>query len=181
MTDVAGPPRRRSDGFPDANRDSVESPSGHLSGETPRRALPPPDPCPAGRRTGRPACPRRIERGLATASHEKEAGGLLSGLLEEAPHFDHRLPEMFAGGQRKHLSLFRTGGLPNRGHRRSPPWSCCSPLSPPSPVRPDAPDGTITLCPVRGAPLGEFCLTGLRLAGAPFVIPVGRQGLAVVE
>ncbi|MFG2633762.1 hypothetical protein ACGFX8_07345 [Streptomyces sp. NPDC048362] len=37
------------------------------------------------------------------------------------------------------------------------------------------------LCPVRGAPLGELCLTGLRLAGAPFVIRVGRLGLAMVE
>lgn len=34
-------------------------------------------------------------------------------------------------------------------------------------IRPDAPAGTVTLRPVRSAPLGEIVLTGLRVAGAP--------------
>ncbi|MFD5541304.1 glycogen debranching N-terminal domain-containing protein, partial [Streptomyces sp. NPDC127079] len=38
--------------------------------------------------------------GLAAAGYEKEAGGLLRGLLAAAVHFGHRLPEMFAGEQR---------------------------------------------------------------------------------
>ncbi len=48
-------------------------------------------------------------------------------------------------------------------------------------IRPDVPGGTVTLCPVRSAPLGEIVLTGLRLAGAPFSVRVGRLGLATVE
>ncbi|MGW5237109.1 hypothetical protein ACWEQU_33755, partial [Streptomyces nodosus] len=48
-------------------------------------------------------------------------------------------------------------------------------------IRPDAPVGTVTLRPVRSAPLGEIVLTGLRLAGAPFSVRVGRLGLAMVE
>jgi hypothetical protein len=48
-------------------------------------------------------------------------------------------------------------------------------------IRPDAPGGTVTLRPVRSAPLGEIALTGLRLAGAPFSARVSRLGLALVE
>lgn len=48
-------------------------------------------------------------------------------------------------------------------------------------VRPDAPAGTVKLRPLRGAPLGEISLTGLRVAGAPFSVRVGRLGLAMVE
>lgn len=48
-------------------------------------------------------------------------------------------------------------------------------------IRPDAPAGTVTLCPVRGAPLGEIGLTGLRISGAPFSVCVSRRGLAMVE
>jgi hypothetical protein len=54
-------------------------------------------------------------------------------------------------------------------------WS--SPLSPTSvPTRPPAP----SRCDPCGAP-GEIGLTGLRVAGAPFAVRVGRLGLAMVE
>lgn len=46
-------------------------------------------------------------------------------------------------------------------------------------IRPDAPAGTLTSCPDRSAPLGEIVLTGLRLAGAPFSVRVGRLRVAV--
>ncbi|MEU6686079.1 glycogen debranching N-terminal domain-containing protein [Streptomyces sp. NPDC046832] len=48
-------------------------------------------------------------------------------------------------------------------------------------IRPDVPAGTVTLRPVRSAPLGEIGLMGLRVAGAPFSVRVGRLGLAMVE
>ena len=48
-------------------------------------------------------------------------------------------------------------------------------------IRPDAPAGTVTLNPVRSAPLGELGLTGLRVAEAPFSVRVSRLGLAMVE
>jgi len=48
-------------------------------------------------------------------------------------------------------------------------------------IRPDTPAGTVTLRPVRSAPLGEIGLTGLRIAGAPFSVRVGRLGVAMVE
>jgi hypothetical protein len=34
---------------------------------------------------------------------------------------------------------------------------------------------------MRGAPLGEIVLTGLRVAAAPFSVRVSRLGLAMVE
>ena len=48
-------------------------------------------------------------------------------------------------------------------------------------IRPDAPARTVTLSPMRSAPLGEVGLTGLRVAGQPFSVRVSRLGLAMVE
>ncbi|MFE9681384.1 glycogen debranching N-terminal domain-containing protein [Streptomyces sp. NPDC006285] len=118
--------------------------------------------------------------GLAAAGYEKEAGSLLRGVLSAAEAFGHRLPEMYAGEQRVE------GGAP------VPHPTACRPaataaaagvllLTTLAGVRPDAPASTVTLRPVRGAPLGEIGLTGLRVAGAPFSVRVSRLGLALVE
>ncbi|MET7288769.1 glycogen debranching N-terminal domain-containing protein [Streptomyces sp. NPDC005573] len=118
--------------------------------------------------------------GLAAAGFEKEAGALLKGLLDAAEHFGHRLPDMFAGEQRS------TGSapLPHPAACRPAATAAASAvlvLSALAGIRPDVPAGTVTLRPVRSAPLGELCLTGLRVAGAPFAVRVSRLGLAMVE
>ncbi|WP_240926533.1 glycogen debranching N-terminal domain-containing protein [Streptomyces sp. JB150] len=118
--------------------------------------------------------------GLAAAGYEKEATSLLRGVLAAADAFGHRLPEMYAGEQRTE------GGAP------LPHPAACRPaataaaagtllLTTLAGIRPDAPARTVTLRPVRTAPLGELCLTGLRVAGAPFSVRVSRLGLAMVE
>ncbi|MEU6477810.1 glycogen debranching N-terminal domain-containing protein [Streptomyces sp. NPDC047017] len=118
--------------------------------------------------------------GLAAAGHEKEAGALLRGVLAAADAFGHRLPEMFAGAQRA------VGGAP------VPHPAACRPaataaaaavllLTACAGIRPDTPARTVTLRPLRTAPLGELGLTGLRVAGAPFAVRVSRLGLALVE
>ncbi|GHE34940.1 amylo-alpha-1,6-glucosidase [Streptomyces longispororuber] len=118
--------------------------------------------------------------GLAAAGYEKEAGSLLRGVLDAAAAFEYRLPEMYGGEQRA------AGGAP------LPHPAACRPaavsaaagaqlLTVLAGIRPDAPAGTVTLRPVRGAPLGEIGLTGLRVAGAPFSVRVSRLGLAMVE
>ncbi|GGV15556.1 aminotransferase [Streptomyces filipinensis] len=118
--------------------------------------------------------------GLAAAGYEKESAGLLRGLLEAAEHFGHRLPEMFGGEQ-------RSGGsapLPHPAACRPAATAAASVimmLTSLAGIRPDAPARTITLSPVRSAPLGELGLTGLRVAGAPFAVRVSRLGLAMVE
>ncbi|MBG0852009.1 glycogen debranching protein [Streptomyces spinoverrucosus] len=118
--------------------------------------------------------------GLAAAGYEKEASALLRGVLAAAGTFDHRLPEMYAGEQR------------TDGNAPLPHPAACRPaataaaagillLTTLAGIRPDAPAGTITLRPLRSAPLGEITLNGLRVAGAPFSVRVSRLGLAMVE
>ncbi|MFF1452755.1 glycogen debranching N-terminal domain-containing protein [Streptomyces sp. NPDC058274] len=118
--------------------------------------------------------------GLSASGFEKEATSLLRGVLAAAEAFGHRLPEMYAGEQRTE------GGAP------LPHPAACRPaataaaagvllLTTLAGIRPDAPAGTVTLRPVGSAPLGELGLTGLRVAGAPFSVRVGRLGLAMVE
>ncbi|MFJ3234518.1 glycogen debranching N-terminal domain-containing protein [Streptomyces sp. NPDC086787] len=118
--------------------------------------------------------------GLAAAGHEKEAGGLLRGLLAAAEHFGHRLPEMYAGEQR----FDGSAPLPHPAACRPAATAAASGvllLTALAGIRPDVPGRTVTLRPVRGAPLGEIGFTGLRIAGAPFSVRVGRLGIAMVE
>ncbi|ANP56414.1 glycogen debranching enzyme [Streptomyces griseochromogenes] len=118
--------------------------------------------------------------GLAAAGYEKEATGLLRGLLDAAEHFDHRLPEMFAGEQRSAGSA----PLPHPAACRPAATAAAAAilvLTSLAGIRPDAPARTVTLRPMRSAPLGEITLTGLRVVGAPFAVRVSRLGLAMVE
>ncbi|MGW0822362.1 glycogen debranching N-terminal domain-containing protein [Streptomyces sp. NPDC002845] len=118
--------------------------------------------------------------GLAAADYEKEASSLLRGLIAAAEAFGQRLPEMYAGEQ-------RTAGsapLPHPASCRPAATAAASGvllLTALAGIRPDAPAGTVTLRPMRSAPLGETGLTGLRVAGAPFSVRVSRLGLAMVE
>ncbi|CQR61317.1 Amylo-Alpha-16-Glucosidase [Streptomyces leeuwenhoekii] len=118
--------------------------------------------------------------GLFAAGHEREASALLRGVLAAADLFGHRLPEMYAGERRT------DGGapLPHPAACRPAATSAAAAvllLTALAGIRPDAPAGTVTLRPVRSAPLGEIGLTGLRVAGAPFSVRVSRLGLALVE
>jgi hypothetical protein len=118
--------------------------------------------------------------GLAAAGYEKEAAALLRGLLAAAEAFDHRLPEMYAGEQRTAAGV----PLPHPAACRPAATAAASGillLTTLAGIRPDAPAGTVTLRPLRGAPLGEIGLTGLSIAGAPFSVRVSRLGLAMVE
>ncbi|MFD5877826.1 amylo-alpha-1,6-glucosidase [Streptomyces yangpuensis] len=118
--------------------------------------------------------------GLAAAGFEKEAAGLLRGLLDAAEAFGYRLPEMFAAEQRT------AGSVP------VPHPAACRPaagaaaagihaLTALAGIRPDAPAGTVALVPLPGAPLGAIRLAGLRVAGEPFAVRVSRLGLGMVE
>jgi glycogen debranching enzyme len=118
--------------------------------------------------------------GLFAAGYDKEAGALLTGLLDAAGHFGHHLPEMYAGDQRT------AGGAP------LPHPAACRPsavaaaatvhvLTALAGLAPDVPAGTVSARPPGTAPLGALQLTGWRLAGEPFAVRVSRLGLAVVE
>ncbi|MEU6298856.1 amylo-alpha-1,6-glucosidase [Streptomyces erythrochromogenes] len=118
--------------------------------------------------------------GLAAAGFQKEASGLIRGLLDAAEAFGYRLPEMFAAEQRT------AGSVP------IPHPAACRPaavaaaagvhvLTALAGIRPDAPAGTVALVPLPGAPLGAIRLSGLRVAGEPFAVRVSRLGLGMVE
>ncbi|QOV41432.1 glycogen debranching protein [Streptomyces ferrugineus] len=118
--------------------------------------------------------------GLATADYEKEASGLLRGVLAAAEAFGHRLPDMYAGERRTEGSA----PLPHPAACRPAATAAAAGvlvLTTLAGIRPDAPAGTVTLRPMRSAPLGEIVLRGLRVAGAPFSVRVSRLGLAMVE
>ncbi|WP_369249661.1 glycogen debranching N-terminal domain-containing protein [Streptomyces sp. R41] len=118
--------------------------------------------------------------GLAAAGYEKEASSLLRGVLAAAEAFGHRLPEMYAGEQRTEGSA----PLPHPAACRPAAAAAAAGvllLTSLAGIRPDAPAGTVTLRPVRDAPLGEIGLTRLRISGAPFSVRVSRLGLAMVE
>lgn len=118
--------------------------------------------------------------GLAAAGYEKEASGLLRGVLGAAEAFGYRLPEMYAGEQR------RAGSVP------APHPTACRPAAVAAAagvhlvttlagIRPDAPAATVSLRPVRCAPLGAVQLSGLRVAGEPFAVRISRLGLGMIE
>ncbi|MEU1594052.1 glycogen debranching N-terminal domain-containing protein [Streptomyces sp. NPDC005708] len=118
--------------------------------------------------------------GLAAAGYEEQAGALLGGMLSAAEAFGYRLPEMFAGESRAEGSA----PLPHPAACRPAATAAAGGvllLTALAGIRPDAPARTVTLRPIRSAPLGEIALTGLRLAGAPFSVRVGRLGLVMVE
>nr|BFD82249.1 glycogen debranching N-terminal domain-containing protein [Streptomyces sp. Xyl84] len=118
--------------------------------------------------------------GLAAAGHETEAGALLRGVLAAAQAFGHRLPEMFAGEQRTDGSA----PVPHPAACRPSATAAAAAvllLTSLAGIRPDAPARSVTLRPVRAAPLGEIGFTGLRVAGAPFSVRVSRLGMALVE
>ncbi|WP_443046137.1 glycogen debranching N-terminal domain-containing protein [Streptomyces sp. NBC_00335] len=118
--------------------------------------------------------------GLAQAGFEKEATGLLRGLLDAAEGFGYRLPEMYAAEQR------------TAGSAPLPHPAACRPaavaaaagihaLTALAGIRPDAPAGTVALVPLPGAPLGGLRLSGLRVSGEPFAVRISRLGLGMVE
>ncbi|MFB6559388.1 glycogen debranching N-terminal domain-containing protein [Streptomyces sp. NPDC056400] len=137
---------------------------------------------PFGHRSGavRPYESAVAVAGLAQAGFEKEAAGLLGGLLDAAEAFGYRLPEMFAAEQR------------TAGSAPVPHPAACRPaavaaaagihaLTVLAGIRPDAPAGTVALAPLSGAPLGGLRLSGLRVAGEPFAVRISRLGLGMVE
>ncbi|MFK0048935.1 glycogen debranching N-terminal domain-containing protein [Streptomyces sp. NPDC090741] len=118
--------------------------------------------------------------GLAQAGFEKEAAGLLRGLLDAAESFGYRLPEMYAAEQR------------TAGSAPLPHPAACRPaavaaaagvhaLTALAGLRPDAPAGTVAVVPLPGAPLGALRFCDLRVSGEPFAVRISRLGLGMVE
>jgi hypothetical protein len=103
-----------------------------------------------------------VAAGLARGGFATEAAALIDGLLTAAEAFDFRLPELYAGDARTHLS--RPMPYPAACHPQA--WSAAAAiliLQTYLGLYPDVPNGTVALNPLPNAPT----ITGLRLATHP--------------
>jgi glycogen debranching enzyme len=108
------------------------------------------------------------------------AASLARGLLAAAPCFDFRMPELFGGHARDDFAT----AVPYPAACRPQAWSAASSVAIMSALlglRPDAPNGTVQLRPVRPSPVGAMDLRGLRLGATAFDVLVDADGYPVVR
>ncbi|TRW47132.1 glycogen debranching N-terminal domain-containing protein [Georgenia yuyongxinii] len=117
---------------------------------------------------------------MARAGFVTEALRLGTGLLEAAPHFGYRLPELFSGDARGTVP----GPVPYPAACRPQAWSAAAAvalITAALGLRPDVPAGELHLRPAGGAVTEGLAVTGLRLAGHELSVEVGRARDVVVR
>jgi glycogen debranching enzyme len=117
--------------------------------------------------------------GMVRGGFHAEASALIGGLLAAAAHFRYRLPELY-GGERRADPL---PPVPYPASCRPQGWTAAAG---PAIVRTllgleaDAVAGRIRLDPIAPSPVGEFQVTGLRVAGGSLDVQVDEAGRATV-
>ena len=117
--------------------------------------------------------------GLARDGHHEVAASLVAGLLDAAPAFDYRLPELFAGEQAHGGRL----PVPYPAACRPQAWAAASGvalLSALLGLRPHAPRGELHLAPLQAPGLGRLEVRGLRLGERALSVRVGEDGTPAV-
>ncbi|MFC4010206.1 glycogen debranching N-terminal domain-containing protein [Nonomuraea purpurea] len=117
--------------------------------------------------------------GLAREGFDEQAATLAEGLLAAAESFGYRLPELYAGDARDHMS--RTVAYP--AACRPQAWSAAAAVTIAQAalgVYPDVPAGHVELRPLAGAPLGALTVGGLRVAGTEIEASVDHDGAATL-
>lgn len=117
--------------------------------------------------------------GLARCGRSSEASQLINGLLAAAPHFGYRLPELF-GGERRAAPM---PPMPYPASCRPQAWAAgAAPLILRAllGLEVDAPAGRLRLAPLVPSPVGQYEVTGLRLAGGVLSVRVSTQGVPTV-
>jgi glycogen debranching enzyme len=102
--------------------------------------------------------------GLARNGHGGVALRLANGLIDAAPWFDYRLPELFDGEQRQP----GIGPLPYPASCRPQAWSAAAAILIVSSLlglSADVPGGRVAVAPVAPAPYRRLEARGLRVAG----------------
>ena len=113
--------------------------------------------------------------GLARSGHGDTAARLLDGLVQAAPAFDYRLPELFGGDSRADTSApvaYPAACRPQAWAAAAPLSALCAVLG----IEPDVPAGVVR---VRGAatlPFGPVSLRGLDVGGARLDVEVAADG-----
>ena len=114
--------------------------------------------------------------GLARAGFGADAARLASDLLEAAPGFGFRMPELFGGDARGAVAR----PTPYPASCRPQAWSAASAvalLTATLGLEADAPAARIAVRPATPGPFGALQVTGLQLAGAPLDLEVDAAGV----
>ena len=116
-----------------------------------------------------------VAAGLARSGHHDVAASLVAGLLEAAPRFDFRLPELYGGTQ-------HGGAEPLMAYPaacRPQAWAAASAVAILQTVlglQPDVPARELVVDPLRPAVSGAVSAAGLRLAGQELTVSLTREG-----
>ena len=108
------------------------------------------------------------------------AGRLTLGLLNAAPAFGFRLPELFGGHARAELPA----PVPYPAACRPQAWAAAAALAAVGGLlglQPDVPGRTIEVRPVRPSPVGRFAVQGLRVGPTRLRIEVDAAGTPTVH
>ena len=121
-----------------------------------------------------------VAAGLARSGHHAEAASLVAGLLEAAPRFEFRLPELYGGTQ-------RAGGQPLVAYPaacRPQAWAAAAAVGILQTVlglQPDVPEKELLVNPLRPSVAGAVSASGLRLGGEELAVSVSRDGQVSVQ
>ena len=117
--------------------------------------------------------------GLSRTGHGTGAAALADGLLRAAESFGYRLPELYAGDASDAIAR----PVPYPAACRPQAWSAAAAvaiLEAMLGLDADVPAGRLRVAPPAGTPLGSIEVRGLRVAGQPFGVAVGRDGTVEV-
>jgi glycogen debranching enzyme len=119
-----------------------------------------------------------VLHGMARAGLLRHGTGLLEGLLAAGAAFDGRLPELYSGDARREVG--RPIAYP--AACRPQAWAAGAAvmlLESMLGLRPDVPNGTLTVSPVRPSPVGRIRLSGLRIGSDHITVEVDHDGRLV--
>ncbi|WP_405471068.1 glycogen debranching N-terminal domain-containing protein [Streptomyces canus] len=113
--------------------------------------------------------------GLARTGHAEAAARLIEGILDAAPAFDYRLPELWGGDARADTPA----PVPYPAACRPQAWSAASAIAfitAMTGLDPDVPAGHLHLRPTGHLPVGALTVAGLTVAGERLSVTVGSDG-----
>jgi glycogen debranching enzyme len=116
--------------------------------------------------------------GLARTGRTHEALTLIRGLVDAAPWFDYRLPELFAGFAAEDTVT----PVPYPAACRPQAWASASTLLIVRSLlvaEADVPGGTLTLRPLAPLPCARIALTGLHVGGGTIDVTVDEGAVSV--
>ncbi|WP_037682293.1 glycogen debranching N-terminal domain-containing protein [Streptomyces cellulosae] len=113
--------------------------------------------------------------GLARTGHLEAAARLIEGILDAAPGFDYRLPELWGGDARADAPA----PVPYPAACRPQAWSAASAIALMAALiglEPDVPAGRLHLRPTGPLPVGALTVAGLTVAGERLDVTIGTDG-----